>query len=97
MNNILLKLNKFKEKTALHQYLKKKMKFPEYYGDNLDALYDCLTDIAIDTAIDIRYDAENELQNTVLSVFSDAVAANTHLAIIKTKIKEDRNNISGTI
>ena len=63
------------------------MKFPEYYGYNLDALYDCLTDITSDTAIEIRYDGDNELQMSVLSVFSDAVAANTHLAIIKTKDK----------
>lgn len=89
MNNITLKLAKYKDRADLHQYIKKKMKFPDYYGKNLDALYDCLTDITTDTAIDIRYDGNNELQKAILSVFSDAVAANTHLAIIKTKINED--------
>ena len=64
------------------------MKFPDYYGGNLDALYDCLTDISSDTAVDIRYDAENDMQRAVLEVFSDAVAANTHLAIIKTKVNK---------
>ena len=85
MNNIILKLTKYDDVNALHQYIKKKMKFPDYYGKNLDALYDCLTDIADDTAIDIRYDENNELHKHILSVFSDAVAQNTHLAIIKTK------------
>jgi len=90
MNNITLKLDKFSKKEELHSYLKKKMKFPDYYGENLDALFDCLTDISTDTAVDIKYDAENELQRAVLAVFSDAVSQNTHLAIIKTKVKKKK-------
>ena len=90
MNNITLKLDKFSGKNEIHNYLKKKMKFPDYYGGNLDALYDCLTDISTDTAVDIRYDEENDMQRAVLEVFSDAVAANTHLAIIKTKVNKKR-------
>ena len=27
-----------------HDYLKKALNFPNYYGKNLDALYDCLTE-----------------------------------------------------
>lgn len=90
MNNITLKLDKFSKKEDLHSYLKKKMKFPDYYGENLDALFDCLTDISTDTAVDIKYDADNELQRAVLAVFSDAVSQNTHLAIIKTKVKKKK-------
>ena len=90
MNNITLKLDKFSGKNEIHNYLKKKMKFPDYYGGNLDALYDCLTDISTDTAVDIKYDADNELQRAVLAVFSDAVSQNTHLAIIKTKVKKKK-------
>ena len=90
MNNITLKLDKFSQKEELHSYLKKKMKFPDYYGENLDALFDCLTDISTDTAVDIKYDADNELQRAVLAVFSDAVSQNTHLAIIKTKVKKKK-------
>ena len=90
MNNITLKLDKFSKKEELHSYLKKKMKFPDYYGENLDALFDCLTDISTDTAVYIKYDADNELQRAVLAVFSDAVSQNTHLAIIKTKVKKKK-------
>ncbi len=37
----------------IHEYIAEKMAFPEYYGHNLDALYDCLTDIAEPTAVGI--------------------------------------------
>ncbi|MDD5922521.1 MAG: barstar family protein [Eubacteriales bacterium] len=30
----------------LHTLLSDKLGFPEYYGKNLDALYDCLTDLS---------------------------------------------------
>ena len=29
----------------LHALLKAELSFPEWYGNNLDALYDCLTDL----------------------------------------------------
>lgn len=34
-----------------HDYLKDALNFPEYYGKNLDALYDCLCEIGIETEI----------------------------------------------
>ena len=46
-----------------HDYLKEALNFPDYYGKNLDALYDCLCEIGIETQIDTFVDAsaENEL------------------------------------
>jgi len=32
-------------RTETHEYLKEKFSFPEYYGKNLDALYDLLTSV----------------------------------------------------
>ena len=36
----------FESKGAVHAFLASTLDFPSYYGNNLDALRDCLTDIS---------------------------------------------------
>ena len=50
----ILDASKMKTKTEAHVYLKEMLGFPEYYGCNLDALYDCLSEME---------DVEVEIQN----------------------------------
>lgn len=40
-----LDFNEINTKEELHQLLKEELNFPDYYGANLDALYDVLTDM----------------------------------------------------
>ena len=42
MNTITLDFNGIKSYLALHQYFKEVFSLPDYYGNNLDALWDCL-------------------------------------------------------
>lgn len=39
---------------TLHEKVAEIMEFPDYYGKNLDALYDCLTDIGEETELVIE-------------------------------------------
>ena len=43
MNKVILEGSKFTDIGALHEILKSELKLPVYYGENLDALWDCLT------------------------------------------------------
>lgn len=43
MNRVVLEGSKLTDRKVLHKILKKELRFPEYYGENLDALWDCLT------------------------------------------------------
>ena len=45
MKQITLDGNLLADAGKVHDYLKESLDFPEYYGKNLDALYDCLTDL----------------------------------------------------
>ena len=43
MKTICLAPNQYSSLQEVHGFLKKTLNFPEYYGENLDALYDMLT------------------------------------------------------
>ena len=53
MKLIELDLNTFETKEDVHSFLAEEMEFPEYYGNNLDALYDILTEDYTDKVIRI--------------------------------------------
>ena len=38
----------------LHVTMKELLSFPEYYGENFDAMFDCLTDICEPTRLEVR-------------------------------------------
>lgn len=38
--------DKIQDREGLHSLLQTVLSLPEYYGNNLDALFDCLTDIS---------------------------------------------------
>lgn len=42
---LVLDACRLNEREKAHGYLKEKLNFPDYYGCNLDALYDCLTEM----------------------------------------------------
>lgn len=42
---VLLRLNSCRDWGTLHQRIRKAFGFPDYYGENWDAMWDCLTDV----------------------------------------------------
>ena len=45
MKQITLDIAQMRTRVAAHAYLKQALALPDYYGENLDALYDCLGEV----------------------------------------------------
>ena len=63
-----LKVNERKE---AHEYLKEVFSFPEYYGKNLDALFDCLGEMRIDRITIINSEKGENYFYSILNVIND--------------------------
>ena len=46
MEEKVIDCSQVKTKEDLHRILREALSFPEWYGSNLDALYDCLTELS---------------------------------------------------
>ena len=57
-----------------HDYLMEVLNLPEYYGKNLDALYDCLCEIGVET--DIILINSDKVSKDLIDTFMDAASEN---------------------
>lgn len=81
MKHITLDGNLLADAAQVHDYLKEMLEFPEYYGKNLDALFDCLTDL---DNVEITITAPEEdgaIFQKVLRVFKAADRENGALKV----------------
>ena len=76
---IFLDCRRLTERRSAHEYLEEVMNFPEYYGRNLDALYDCLLEMR-ECEIVLQYEKEVCLEGTygerIIEVLEEAAFEN---------------------
>ena len=68
MRKVIADLRQCPDREALHDVLSEAFAFPDYYGRNLDALYDLLTEMSEDTCAAVLFPPEA----------ANAHAADTH-------------------
>lgn len=81
MKQITLDGNKLADSSIVHDYLKEALSFPEYYGRNLDALYDCLTDLDHLELIITQPAEDGAFYLRIRSVFRAAASDNDTLTV----------------
>lgn len=73
MNEITLDCGGLETKAQLHAALADALAFPDWYGNNLDALYDCLTDLDAPVYLHLaNWDQLPEWKAAFAAVFDDA-------------------------
>ena len=61
MNVVILDGTTAPTKEALHQHLARELNFPDWYGGNLDALFDCLTSVTEEVTLTLDEAALTEV------------------------------------
>ena len=71
---------------ALHRHLARELAFPDWYGGNLDALFDCLTSVSEEVTITLDETALTESLGSyaqrVSKVLTKAAEKNPNLQLI---------------
>ena len=78
---VTLDARKMDEKVAAHAYLKKQLTMPDYYGNNLDALYDCLTEMEETEIVLTHFVSDSGYAKRILRVLLDASKSNPLLSL----------------
>lgn len=86
MKDITIDCRGFLPRTGLHRAFADALSFPDHYGNNLDALHDCLADISEETRIRLVNwaDAEKNLGNYAQATkraILDAAIQNPNLTV----------------
>ncbi len=79
MKQVILDGSILADAAKVHDYLKEMLELPEYYGKNLDALYDCLTDLEGAEIIIQLPKEDGAIFQKVLRVFKAAEHENSEL------------------
>ena len=67
-----------------HSHIAKRLRLPDYYGNNLDALNDCLGEIAVSTRILLRNavclrESLGDYGERLIAVFANAAEQNSNI------------------
>ena len=82
MKEIAIDCSGIVDAKAMHHSLAEALSFPQWYGNNYDALHDCLTDIREDTTLTLlHFDQTDHFNEIFRMVFEDSEAENPHLFV----------------
>ena len=86
MKKIYLNGKAMGSREEMHAHLRRRLKLPDYYGNNLDALFDCLTEMGEETELIVRNtealrECAGSYGTKLLSVLVAATGSNPRLHV----------------
>ena len=85
MKQVILDFIQFETKEEVHEFLSQTLGFPEYYGRNLDALYDLLSVWSEETAFYL-FTCGKEMERGFSAVIRDAAQENRRLRVFESRL-----------
>lgn len=93
MNIVVIDGRKMTDREAAHNYLKKKLALPDYYGRNLDALFDCLCEMNnVQIVVSYVQEMKDNLRryaDNIINVFEAAQEKNPKLSVIVEELVDE--------
>ena len=93
MNIIVIDGRKMTDRETEHNYLKKKLALPDYYGRNLDALFDCLCEMNnVQIVVSYVQEMKDNLRryaDNIINVFEAAQEKNPKLSVIVEELVDE--------
>jgi len=93
MKIIVLDGRRMKDRETAHDYLKKQLQLPDYYGRNLDALFDCLCEMnnvqVILTYVQEMQDNLRRYADNIIGVFEAAEEKNPKISFISEQLVDE--------
>lgn len=81
MKEIIIDATKMQTAEKIHEFLLKELEFPDWYGKNLDALFDCLTESPEELHLILK--ESKTLPRGFLKVFYTAAKENPKILIFE--------------
>ena len=93
MKIVVIDGRKMTDREAAHTYLKRKLDLPEYYGRNLDALFDCLCEMnnvqVVLTYVSEMKDNLRRYADNLVNVFEAAEEKNPKFSFISEELVDE--------
>lgn len=93
MKIVVIDGRKMTDREAAHTYLKRKLDLPEYYGRNLDALFDCLCEMnnvqVVLTYVSEMKDNLRRYAENLVNVFEAAEEKNPKFSFISEELVDE--------
>ena len=93
MKIVVIDGRKMTDRETAHTYLKRKLALPDYYGRNLDALYDCLCEMSgvqiILTYVSEMKDNLRRYADNIISTFEAAEEKNPKISVISEQLVDE--------